>query len=83
MEIQSITFEKKYYNLKKSTLWMIENRLSINYPTITPNWIIFKIKDPLLFKANSFITKKIKGFNIYITFAEKSMKKSLESCEII
>jgi hypothetical protein len=83
MEIQSITFEKKYYDLEKSTLWMIENRLPIDYPTITKNWIIFKTKEPSLFKANSFITKKIKGFNIYITFAEKLLKKSLTSCEII
>ena len=72
MDIQLIAFNKKNFNIKTSTLWMINNRILIKkYPDITKNWIRYKVEEPSKFYPKSFRTKNIDNESILIIYADK------------
>lgn len=68
MTIQSITFNKKYWDKGYSKLWLEANKIKpIKKAHVTKNFIRYRITSPNKYKR--FITKKIsKGINIIIGF---------------
>lgn len=75
-EIQNVAFNKDHYNLKSSLLLLIDyGETPIKKPHVTENWIRYRIKEPSLFKKNSFRSKKIYNDNIIITYGELKKNK--------
>lgn len=76
MEIQSIAFNRKNFDLKNSVLWLIDHKFEpTKYPDVTDNWIRFRLLNPEIFEPKSFRTKKVEDGSVLITFALKKKEK--------